>query len=253
MATPPETQYESAQRMYTARAAEYDNSWHPGYTERFMALVDVSPGDRVLILACGTGLEAEVAAPKFGDEGLIAGVDATPRMLDEARKKQAADPVLTKRLCLYQHDVTNLDVCDGVEPGYFEWILCSNAFVLFDNPAGVVEHWRQYLKLGGRMVIDITHEYNLRQGLLMERVAKRLGLDYPANRAWIESKESFRGVLEEKGLVVERIELLEKEIGKGSQFIDVSRAEEQFDFITKSPLTKMFTSDKLRARALPIF
>lgn len=174
--------------MYTSRASTYESLWHPSYTTRFMSLLSISPGQNVLLAACGTGLEAEIAAPLVGSEGLIVGVDAKNNMLNVARKKQEKDPILKERLSLYQHDATNLTGCKGTEGKQFDWILCSNAFVLFDKPAAVVEHWMGYLKIGGRMVIDITHEYNLRQGLILQHVARRLGIDFPSNRSWIKSK-----------------------------------------------------------------
>ena len=52
------TQIEFAQHMYGARAANYEDSWHPDYSKRFIDLVDLKPGDRILDLCCGTGLEA---------------------------------------------------------------------------------------------------------------------------------------------------------------------------------------------------
>lgn len=253
MASLKETQYESAQRIYTSRASAYESSWHPSYTSRFMSLLSIASGQSVLLLACGTGLEAEIAAPLVGPAGLIIGVDATKDMLDVAREKQKRGSLLEERLWLYQHDVTDLRGCEGTDGKAFDWIVCSNAFVLFDNPAGVVEHWKRRLKPGGRMVIDITHEYNLRQGLILERVARRLGIRFPSNRSWIESQDSFQDILEHHGLEVERVEILEKEVGKGSEFYDVSQAREQFDYIALSPLTKMFASDELREKAFPLF
>lgn len=256
-----ESQFELAQRMYTPRAADYENSWHPSYTQRFMSVVNIQPGQRVLILACGTGLEAEIAAPLVGDTGLVVGVDATGAMLDEARRKQERDPLLKRRLRLYQHDVTDLSGCDWEddngnddgEQGGFDWIICSNAFVLFDDPERVLSHWRGYLRPGGCMAIDITHELNLRQGLILEKVARSMGLRFPSNREWIKSRDSFRKILEESGLEVERIELLEKTVGEGSEFHDVSDAKKQFDYISSWPITQDVIPEERRAEALALF
>lgn len=60
-------------------------------------------------------------------------------------------------------------------------------------------------------------------------------------------------ILVENGLEVERVEVLEKEVGKGSEFFDVSRAKEQFELIIPSPLTKMLASDELKEKAFPLF
>ncbi|KIE03163.1 protein-L-isoaspartate(D-aspartate) O-methyltransferase, partial [Metarhizium majus ARSEF 297] len=57
------SQVEQAQKSYQTRAKDYDSSWHPQYTARFMELIGIRPGDRVLVLACGTGLEAVHCMP----------------------------------------------------------------------------------------------------------------------------------------------------------------------------------------------
>ncbi|KAG8427277.1 hypothetical protein J3459_007359 [Metarhizium acridum] len=129
------SRFEQAQKSYQTRARDNDNSWHPQYTTRFVKLIDIQPGDRVLVLACGTGLEAVIACPLVGDNGLVTALDAAPAMLDVFRKKQATDEILSRRLVLVQHDVTDLESCEHLEKGAYDVIICSNAFVLFDDPA----------------------------------------------------------------------------------------------------------------------
>ena len=253
MAPAQSTQYEVAQHMYAASADDYDSSWHPSYTARFMQLAAPQPCDRVLLLACGTGLEAEHAAPLVGESGLVVGVDATDSMLAVFRAKRDADSVLAARTRIVQHDVTNLSGCAAVEPGSFDLIVCSNAFVLFKDPAAVVRHWKTYLRDGGRMVIDVTHERNLRQGLLMEVVAERLGVPFPSDRRWITSRDSFRRVLEGEGLRVDRVEALEKVSGKGTIYLGAEEADAQFDFITGMPLTSELATDEFKQKARPLF
>ncbi|KAJ6443368.1 protein-l-isoaspartate(d-aspartate) o-methyltransferase [Purpureocillium lavendulum] len=256
MAPAQSLQYACAQHMYANRADDYDSSWHASYTARFMELAAPQPGERVLALACGTGLEAEHAAPLVGEPsggGLVVGVDATPAMLDVFRRKRAADPVLAARTRVLQHDVTDLSGFAGVEPASFDLIVCSNAFVLFDDPAAVVRHWKTYLRDGGRMVIDVTHERNLHQGLLMEAVAERMGVAFPSDRRWITSRDSFRRVLEAQGLRVERVEALEKVSGKGTVYLGTEEADAQFDYITSMPLSSELATEEFKQKARPLF
>jgi SAM-dependent methyltransferase len=67
----------------------YDAYWVPSVLDNYAAaLADrVSEGDRVLDLACGTGLVAGCAASRVGPEGEIVGYDPTPDLLDAARAK----------------------------------------------------------------------------------------------------------------------------------------------------------------------
>ncbi|KAF4335178.1 l-isoaspartate(d-aspartate) o-methyltransferase [Fusarium beomiforme] len=248
-----ESQSDAAQRMYTERATNYEDSWHPDYSKRFMELVPMNPGDRVLDLACGTGLEAVIAAKDVGDEGVVIGVDITEAMLAEARKKLDHDETLDRRIKLVQHNVTDLTDCPHVEKGSFDLILCSSAFVLFENPGEVVRHWRDYLKPGGKVAIDITHEYNLRAGLLLEKVARRLGMPFPSNRSWIKNKDSFGDILVSHGFVVERVENLEKTVGGGSTYLNLDQADEQFDYVVNGPLTASIITEELRVKGREYF
>lgn len=252
-----ETQADSAQRMYNARASNYEDSWHPDYSRRFMELVPLQPGDRVLDLCCGTGLEAFLAAEAVGPEGEVLGVDITHGMLEQLRRRQEKEPAaLGARIRTVQHDVTNLaDLVDQgvVTRASFDAILCSCAFVLFDEPAKVVAHWKEFLRPGGLMAIDISHEHSLRSGIVLERVARDMGLAFPSNRSWVKSKESFKDILEAEGMQVEDIVLLEKVSGTGSHYFGADEADGWFEQIVNSSLTRDTVSDDFKTKARPLF
>ncbi|KAF6819527.1 protein-l-isoaspartate(d-aspartate) o-methyltransferase [Colletotrichum sojae] len=247
-----ETQAASSQRMYTARADNYENSFHPDYSKRFMAIANVQPGERLLSLACGTGLEVFIAADLVGEEGEIVGVDVTDSMLAKAReKKERLKPKADVRL--FNHDVTDLDTLPELEGKTFDVIVCSSAFVLLDNQEKVVESWRKYLKPGGRLLIDITHENNLKVGLLLERAAKRLGTRFPSNRTWIKDRNSFKGILERAGYAVEKIELMDNISGQGTTYYGMDQIDEQFDWITGTPLTINMATEAFKEKTRALF
>ncbi|KKY34308.1 putative protein-l-isoaspartate(d-aspartate) o-methyltransferase [Diaporthe ampelina] len=248
-----ETQSQSAQRMYNTRASNYEESWHPGYSQRFMALVPLSAGHRVLDLCCGTGLEAFIAAEAVGEQGEIVGVDVSAGMLEQLRERQEREPKLGQRIRTFHHDVTDLGGVPGLEKGSFDAILCSCAFVLFECPAEVVAHWKEYLKPGGLVAIDVTHEWNLRSGLVLEQVAKRLGVKYPSNRSWIKSIESFKKILAEEGLVVEKAVPLERVSGQGSVFYGVDEVDKQYEYTMNSSLTQNALFESFKVQAKPLF
>ncbi|KAJ9141654.1 Demethylmenaquinone methyltransferase [Pleurostoma richardsiae] len=248
-----ETQVESAKRMYDARAANYEDSWHPDYSRRFIELVPLVPGQRVLDLCCGTGLEAFLAAEIVGDAGEVIGVDVSEGMLSVLRGRQQRQPELGRRIRTLLHDVTNLQGLKELEKGSFDVVLCSSAFVLFDDPARVVAHWREYLRPGGIAAIDITHELNLRSGMILERVADRMGVTFPSNRTWVKSADSFCEILEREGFTVENVVLLDKITGERSTYYRVDQADEQFNYIINTALTKNVATDDFKEKARPIF
>lgn len=252
-----ETQTESAQRMYNARAANYENSWHHAYSQRFIAHAPLRPGDRVLSLCCGTGLDAFLAAAAVGESGAVVGVDVSAGMLAGLHARLAREPAQAGRASIttFCADVSRLEGLPGevVGRGSFDTVLCSCAFVLLDDPGAVVALWREFLKPGGVMVIDVTHEHNLRAGRVLEGVAKELGVKFPSNRMWITSRDSFRGILEAQGLRVESFALLEGISGRGRHYYGVEDAESQFEFIVSSSLTQLMASEDFKAKARPLF
>ena len=52
-----------------------------------MARAALAPGERVLDVACGTGLIAFAAAETIGPEGRVVGIDLSERMVDAARQR----------------------------------------------------------------------------------------------------------------------------------------------------------------------
>lgn len=248
-----EAQNQSAQRMYNTRAPKYEDSWHPDYSRRFVSLIPIKAGDRVLDLCCGTGLEAFLAAEIVGENGEVVGVDVSSGMLEQLRQRQQREPGLGKRIKAFHHDVTDLEGVSGVEKGNFDAILCSCAFVLLDDPAGVIAHWKGYLSPGGVMAIDIPHEWSLRPGLVLERVAQKMCIKYPSHRSWIYSIESCKVFLELQGMKVENAMRLDSISGKGSVFHGVDEADELYEKNVNSSLTQNSVSDDFKAKAKPLF
>ena len=71
-------------------AAAYDRLLGPAlfreWAHRLTTAAEIAPGQRVLDVACGTGVLARVAAESVGTSGSVAGVDINPGMLAVARK-----------------------------------------------------------------------------------------------------------------------------------------------------------------------
>lgn len=77
----------------------YEDAWFEGIPEasieRFagtgnpFSLGPIRPGEKVVDIGCGAGIDSLIAAKMVGPEGRVIGVDMTPSMLETARK--AAD------------------------------------------------------------------------------------------------------------------------------------------------------------------
>jgi ubiquinone/menaquinone biosynthesis C-methylase UbiE len=84
----------SAPGLVLHRAAYYDLTvWlltlgrEKALRERMVGLADLSPGESVLDMGCGTGSVAIAASRQVGEHGTVFGVDASLQMLARAERK----------------------------------------------------------------------------------------------------------------------------------------------------------------------
>ncbi|MEM9164185.1 MAG: methyltransferase domain-containing protein, partial [Cyanobacteria bacterium P01_F01_bin.4] len=114
--------------------------------------VPLQPGDRVLDVATGTGLIAIAAAEQVGPCGQVTGIDLTPGMLNQARRKLA------------KLDLPNLDLIEAnaetisLHDNQFDAIFCCEALVLFQDISASLQKWHRWLKPGGYVAFTCPDE-----------------------------------------------------------------------------------------------
>jgi ubiquinone/menaquinone biosynthesis C-methylase UbiE len=76
---------------YRKRAAGYDRTCGPTWTirERTIAALALQPGQRVLDVACGTGLSLALLCNRVGETGHVYGFDHSDEMLVQAQARAA--------------------------------------------------------------------------------------------------------------------------------------------------------------------
>lgn len=135
----------------------------------------LEPGERVLDVACGTGVVARHAAPKVGETGKVVGLDMNPAMLGVAR---ALQPPQGARIEWQEGNAQALPFGDGS----FDAVLCQHGLQFFPDRALAVREMRRVLAPGGRAVAIVL------QGLdrhpvfqaLMESVSRHFALPLAA-------------------------------------------------------------------------
>jgi arsenite methyltransferase len=77
---------------YRKRAAGYDGTCGPTWPirERAVAALGLRPGQRVLDVACGTGLSLALLRDRVGESGHVYGIDHSEEMLVQARARVVA-------------------------------------------------------------------------------------------------------------------------------------------------------------------
>ena len=104
--------------------------------------------ERVLDIACGTGIVARIAARRLGNRGSIVGLDTSAPMLATARAAATAEGAAVK---WREGDALEQPFTDGA----FEVVLCQQGLQFFpDKPRGLREMHR-VLRPGGRIVLSV--------------------------------------------------------------------------------------------------
>jgi SAM-dependent methyltransferase len=112
-----------------------------------LSLGEVRPGETVLDLGSGAGLDSVLAARRAGPSGRVIGVDMTPAMLEKARRNVQA--LGLANVAFVQAEVESLPLPDGTADVAF----CNGLFNLCpDKPRALAEVYR-VLKPGGRFLI----------------------------------------------------------------------------------------------------
>jgi arsenite methyltransferase len=113
-----------------------------------LALAAISPGETVLDLGCGAGLDVFLAAQRVGDTGRVIGIDLTPEMIEQARANAARGGCTNVEFRL--GDIESLPV----EDASIDLVVSNCVLVLVPDKAKAFRDIVRVLKPGGRIAIS---------------------------------------------------------------------------------------------------
>jgi len=112
------------------------------FAETVLDRVNLTPGDRVLDIACGTGIVARLARERMGG-GTVVGVDLSPQMLAVAG---AVAPEIEWR----EGSAQALPVADGER---FDLVVCHQGLQFFADQPAALREIKRVLAPGGRVAV----------------------------------------------------------------------------------------------------
>jgi SAM-dependent methyltransferase len=109
----------------------------------------LAPGQRVLDVACGTGLPALVASRRVAPGGRVTGVDLAPQMLAAAGRRARAHGI--DNVEFLEMDAERLHFPDAS----FDAVTCATGLMFFPDAVGALKEMRRVLRQGGRLAVAV--------------------------------------------------------------------------------------------------
>lgn len=139
---------DSVLQAQTAAALAYEDLHVPALFQQWadpvLDAARTGPGDRVLDVACGTGVLARAAAARVGAAGKVAGIDPNPGMLAVAGQ---LEPAVEWR----QGTAESLPFADHS----FDAVVSQFGLMFFTDRRGAVREMSRVLAPGGRMAVVV--------------------------------------------------------------------------------------------------
>jgi ubiquinone/menaquinone biosynthesis C-methylase UbiE len=161
-------------RSFTGTAAEnYERYFVPKIaTPVSVALLEAAalrPGERVLDVACGTGLIARLAAERVGSSGTVTGLDLSQDMINVARVVSPSD------IRWHVGDAASLPFADDS----YDAVLCQMGLMFMQDRHTAVAEMRRATAAGGRVAVNtpgvIQPLFALMEQALVDHISADIG------------------------------------------------------------------------------
>lgn len=152
------------------------------YSRRLVEVAAIKPGDRVLDVACGTGVVTRLAANKVGSAGQVVGFDLNAGMLTRARASRETAAAIEWRV----GSATDMPFVDAT----FDCVTCQHGLQFIPDKAAALSEMHRVLADRGRTVISVWRsiEHCPWQAAIADAVERNVGSEQAAQ---IRSAFSF--------------------------------------------------------------
>ena len=217
-------------------AGDYERFWAAQLKpaqDLLLTLANIRSGERVLDIACGTGLVSLRAAQATGPRGYVLGTDISEGMVQRARDE--ASRLGLHHAAFERMDAEALDIPDAG----FNTVICALGLMYVPDPLRALQEMRRALAPGGRAVAAVwgarTHCGWAEIFPIVERRVQsdvcpmffRLGTGDTLATAFVEA--AFSGVREERISTILEYESADQAIGAAFAGGPVAMAYSRFD------------------------
>ncbi len=142
-----------------------------------VGLAEVSAGESIVDVACGTGVIARVAAASAGRGGRVVGLDFNPAMLGVARWLSEIEGA----------DIEWLEASALAIPrptADFDVVLCAQGLQQFSDRPTTLREMRRVLRNGGRLAASVWSQIECSPGMaaLVTALERHVGMEAANNR-----------------------------------------------------------------------
>jgi ubiquinone/menaquinone biosynthesis C-methylase UbiE len=129
----------------------------------------VRPGERILDVACGTGIVARLALEQVDSNGTVAGVDVNPGMLEVARSITPAD----RPIEWHETGAEDMSLPDEA----FDVVLCQISLQFMADKLAALQEMRRVLAPGGRLILSVPGPAGKIFGVLAEAMERHISAE----------------------------------------------------------------------------
>jgi len=136
-------------------AVDYESLWRAQLAEArgaLLAVASLALGDRVLDIACGTGLVSFDAAREVGSSGRVMGIDLSERMIEVAERR--AGEMSLSNCNFARMGAETLALPDSS----FDIVLCALGLMYMPDPEQALHEMYRVLRPGGRVSLAVWGE-----------------------------------------------------------------------------------------------
>jgi arsenite methyltransferase len=157
VASNPEKSFHFPTGRPLAHMLEYADEWLEGIPESSIesfagtgnpfSLGEIRPGERVVDVGCGAGIDSLIAAKKVGPDGRVIGVDMSPSMLKKAR------------FAAHEAELNNVEFRVGyaeslpIDECWADVVISNGVLNLMPDKDTALQEMSRVLKPGGRLQI----------------------------------------------------------------------------------------------------